>query len=175
MAFSFQPWCWKTSLKYAYFVSFHNFPSNSESFWFICSDFFQAQEHCLLLNHWFLLPPLILLSYLGIRLIQRLNIGFLAYLRIIFFLITFIFLCFFSLPSPQSYCIYLVNHLHHQPIFSPIVDVCFLVPPTWILILLLFLASWRSSCLCQLLFYLSLQFWFSFHHSKLTLWAFLIF
>lgn len=138
--------------------------------------FFQAQEHCLLLNHWFLLPPLILLSYLGIRLIQRLNIGFLAYLRIIFFLIIFIFLCFFSLPPPQSYCIYLVNHLHHQPIFSPIVDVCFLVLPTWILILLLFLASWRSSCLCQLLFYLSLySSEFSFHRSKLTLWPFLIF
>ena len=87
--------------------------------------------------------PLTLLFTLGIQLIQRWDIRFLAYMCIVFFLIISVL----PLIPPQSYCIYLVNHLHYQSIFFPIVDLCFLVPPMCILILLLFLTSWHSSSL----------------------------
>lgn len=106
--------------------------------------------------------PLILLFPLGTQLIQRWDSRFLASMCIIFFLIIFNSLCFFSPPS-------ILWHLPSQssPLSIYFFPHCWCLlfgPPMCILIFLLFLASWHSSSLPASLslsfFYLSLHFWF---------------
>lgn len=120
--------------------------------------------------------PLILLFTLGIQLIQRWDIQFLAYMCIIFFLIIFNSLCFLS---PASILLHLPSQSSPLSIYFFPHCWCLLFSASNVNFNFITVFSFLALFLSASLFFIFLI-WayisdFSFHHSKLALWSFLSF